>query len=167
MPSPAARPARAPGGYGFPSGGGSLLAWEDVEHDLEAARTYWIVTTNPDGSPRVRPIWGVWVDQRFYFTGHPRAGWARNLAQDGRVSIHIERGDRALILEGLGDDVERAEPELARAITDAWMQKYGRLAPDAAQDGIFRFTPARGLGWSEDLRDGTVWTFDPPATSPS
>ena len=164
MARPSARPARAPAGYGFPSSEDTLLAWDDVEQDLAEARVYWIGTTNADGSPRVRPIWGVWVDQRFYFTGHPRAGWARNLANDGRTCIQIEREDRALILEGLGDDVERADPELARAITDAWLRKYGRLAPDAAGDGIFRFTPARALGWSEDLRDGTVWSFDTPAT---
>jgi hypothetical protein len=45
------------------------------------------------------------------------------------------------------------------------MRKYGQLAPDAAEDGIFRLTPSRALGWSEDLRDGTVWTFDSPVTS--
>jgi general stress protein 26 len=136
-----------------------LLDWEDAEEQLRTARFYWLATTNADGSPRVRPVWGVWVDGRLYFDGHPHTGWARNLARDRRVSIHLEGAERAVIVDGVGEDVERTDRALGQKIAESWDAKYGRLVPDAATKGIFRLTPTRARSWSENLRDGTVWTF--------
>lgn len=156
---PAARPERAPKGYAFPTSDEALLDWEAVEQRLKEARFYWLASTNADGSPRVRPVWGVWVDGCFYFDGNPHTGWARNLARDPRVSIHLESAESVVIVEGLGEDVERTDEELGRKIAASWDAKYGRLVPDAAARGIFRLTPRRARGWSENLTDGTVWTF--------
>jgi hypothetical protein len=155
---------RGPKGYAFPSGQEALLAWDDAEQRLIGARSYWLATTNADGSARVRPIWGVWIEGRFYFDGHPRAGWARNLAREPRASIHLESAERVVIVEGLGEDVERTDQELGRRIAESWDAKYGRLVPDAAARGIFRLTPERAFAWSENLADGTLWTF--PGESP-
>ena len=159
MVEPTARPERAPKGYAFPTSDEALLDWKDAERRLRDARFYWLATTNADGSPRVRPVWGVWVDRCLYFDGHPHAGWAKNLARDPRVSIHLESAERVVIVEGIGEDVEHATAEVARTIADDWDAKYGRLVPDAAAGGIFRLTPRHARGWSEDLTDGTVWTF--------
>jgi hypothetical protein len=124
------------------------------------ARFFWLATRNPDGTPHVRPLWGVWVQGCFYFDGHPRTRWARNLARDRRASMHLESAAHALIVEGIGEDVERTDEELGTLIATGWQEKYGRLVPDPAARGIFRLTPVRARAWSEDLRDGTVWTFD-------
>lgn len=162
---PVARAERAPKGYKFPRTEEALLEWEDVEQRLEAARFYWLATTNADGSPRVRPVWGVWVEGRFYFDGHPRSGWARNLVRDARMSVHLESAEHVVIVEGLGQDLERTDDVTGRKIAERWHAKYGRLVPDAAATGIFRMTPTRARGWSEDLTDGTVFTFaadEPP-----
>lgn len=160
MTTPAARPERGPQGYAFPTSDEHLLSWEEAEGRLADARFYWMATTNADGTPHVRPIWGVWVDSRFYFDGHPHTRWARNLAREPRASVHLESAANALIVDGLGEDVERTDEELGRRIAAAWEKKYGRLVPEPAIRGIFRLTPTRARGWSEDLHDATVWTFD-------
>lgn len=162
MAAPAARPERGPKGYRFPASDDPLLSWSETERRLVEARFYWLATTNTDGTPHVRPIWGVWVQRCFYFNGHPHTRWARNLGREPRVSVHLESAANVVIVEGIGDDVERTDEELATSIADSWRQKYGRLVPDASTDGIFRLVPQRARGWSEDLTDGTVWTFRQP-----
>jgi len=38
------------------------------------AGQYWIATTRPDGSPHLMVIWGLWMEDGFYFsTGRPPA----------------------------------------------------------------------------------------------
>lgn len=159
MAIPAARPERGPEGYAFPTGDENLLSWEEAERRLADARFYWLATTNPNGTPHVRPVWGVWIDGCFYFDGHPHTRWARNLAREPRASFHLESAANVLIVEGVGEDVERTDEELGRRIAAGWEKKYGRLVPDPAARGIFRLTPQRARGWSENLQDGTVWTL--------
>lgn len=156
----APRPERGPKGYAFPSSAEHLLAWEEAERRLADARFYWLATTNPDGTPHVRPIWGVWVDGCFYFDGHPHTRWARNLARDPRAGVHLENAANVVIVEGRGEDVERTDEELGRRIAASWKKKYGRLVPEPAVRGIFRLVPSQARAWSEDLHDGTVWTFE-------
>ena len=160
MSEPTARPERGPKGYAFPSGSDLLLRWTDAEERLREARFYWLATTNPDGTVRVRPIWGAWIDGCFYFDGHPATGWARNLARDPRASIHLESAAQVVIVEGHVEDLESTDVELGELIVAAWSQKYGRLAPDPVGQGVFRLVPTRARGWSEDLSDGTVWSFE-------
>ena len=157
MGDPSARPERGPSGYAFPAPGDDLIPWSEVAERLAASRHFWLATTNADGTPRVRPVWGVWVDDRFYFDGHPASGWARNIARDPRVVVHLESAEHVVIVEGTAEDVERTDADLGARITSAWQDKYGRLVPDAAANGIFRLTPARARAWSENLTDATVW----------
>lgn len=159
MTTPAGKPERGPQGYAFPTSDEHLLAWEEAERRLADARHYWLATVNPDGAPHVRPVWGVWVEARFYFDGHPRSRWARNLARDPHASVHLDGGGDALIVDGAGEDLERTDEELGRRIAAEWDRKYGRLVPEPATRGIFRLTPSKARAWSEDLHDATVWTF--------
>jgi pyridoxamine 5'-phosphate oxidase-like protein len=160
MTMPTARPERGPKKYAFPTSDEHLLSWKEAERRLEDARFYWLATTNADGTPHVRPVWGVWVAGCFYFDGLPHTRWARNLARDPRASVHLESAANVLIVEGLGEDVERTDEELGRRIAVSWKKKYGRLVPEPAVRGIFRLVPSQARGWSEDLRDGTVWTLE-------
>ena len=160
MSEPSARPERGPEGYGFPSGSDRLLRWADAEERLREARAYWLATTNADGTPRLRPVWGVWLDGCWYFDGHPATQWAQNLARDPRANVHLESASNVVIGEGVVEDLESTDAELGERIVAAWSEKYGRLAPDPVGRGIFRLAPTRARGWSEDLTDGTVWSFE-------
>lgn len=157
---PVTTPLSAPAGYGFPKDAAELLDWAHAEQRLEQARDYWLATTCPDGHPHVTPLWGVWVDGALYFDGHPRARWARNIAANPAVCVHLESGDDVVILDGLAEDITTDETLGARIIA-AWMAKYGELPPDPAGSGLFRMRPRVGRGWShESLKDGARWQFE-------
>jgi pyridoxine/pyridoxamine 5'-phosphate oxidase len=157
--APAATPERGPASYAFPKTTDGLLDWAEAEARLREARGYWVATTNASGDPHVRPVWGVWVDRSLFFDGHPATRWARNIARDPRVSVHLDDTTNVVIVDGRVADVQSADAELSKQIVDAWRRKYGKLAPDPAGRGIFRLHPVRVRAWSEHLRDATRWTF--------
>lgn len=154
----ASRP-RAPAMYAFGKNDAPLLPWSHAVERLEEARSYWLATTRPDGRPHVTPVWGVWIDDALYIDGPPITTWGRNLKANPALSVHLDSGSDVVILEGEVEDVV-TEPELGARIADAWMDKYGRLAPDPAGDGILRLRPRTARAWSsESLEDGTRWSF--------
>ena len=156
---PTVSPLNAPVGYAFPTDAADLLDWAHAERRLEQAHSYWLATTSPNGRPHVTPLWGVWMDGALYFDGHPQTRWARNIAANPAVCVHLESGDDVVILDGLAEDVTTDEA-LGRRIIAAWMAKYGRLAPDPAGSGMCRMRPRVGRGWShESLKDGARWRF--------
>jgi hypothetical protein len=109
----------------------------------------------------VTPIWGVWVEQALYFTGIPTARWARNMAVNPAIAVHLESGEDVVVLEGVVEDVESiTDGDLAASIVEAWDAKYGRLHPDPAADGVFRLRPRSVRAWSRFPDDATRWTFD-------
>jgi hypothetical protein len=138
--------------------GDELLAWPRMAERLERATTYWLATTRPDGRPHVTPVWGVWVDGALYFDGIPTALWARNLAANRGVAVHLESGTDVLIVEGDADDLT-TDAVLGDRIASAWGEKYGRLVPAPAASGIFRLRPTTARGWSHFPHDATRWSF--------
>ncbi len=157
---PKQQPLHAPPSYTFPQAPDALLPWSHAVERLERARSYWLATTRPDGRPHVTPLWSVWVDGALYFDGLPTTQWARNLTQNPAATVHLESGDDVVILDGVVDDLETSA-ELGARIIQAWDAKYGRLHPNPAENGIFRFRPRTARGWStSSLADGTRWQFD-------
>ncbi len=157
---PHASPAQAPPQYRFPKSSEGLLPWRHTVERLERARNYWLATTRPDGRPHVTPVWGVWVDEALYFDGLPTTRWARNMAENPAIAVHLESGDDVVILEGVVEDMV-ADADLGARIVEAWDAKYGRLLPKPATDGIFRLRPSTARAWSSSsLEDGTRWRFD-------
>src|SRR5262245_49601920 len=112
MASGAAREpdASAPWLYGAPSHTEALLPWIWAAERLVAARNYWIVTVRPGGRPHSRPVWGVWLRNRFYFSTGSLA--ARNVGVNEEITVHLESGDEVVIVEGVADiAATRAELE--------------------------------------------------------
>jgi len=62
--------------------------------------TCWLATINPDGSPHVTGIGGIWADGTFWFeTGeHTRKGL--NLARDSRCTLSVATRDFDLVVDG-------------------------------------------------------------------
>jgi Pyridoxamine 5'-phosphate oxidase len=54
-----------------------------------------LATTDADGTPHVRPVWGVWVARCLYFDGHPHTRWARTRARAARQQSPGERRQRS------------------------------------------------------------------------
>ncbi len=139
---------------------GQFLPWRWANQRLQRSRNYWVATTRPDGRPHVMPVWGVWLDGRFYFSSDRRTRKARNLTANPRVVVHLESGDDAVILEGVGERVT-----LRRTITtvdDAYYAKYRiRFTTIAGQVGLYAVRPRVAFAWRErDFnRSATRWLF--------
>lgn len=68
-----------------------------VRRALAADPTIDITTTGRrSGQPRRIEIWMLDVDGRFFITGTPgRRDWLANLRADQRLTVHLERDERA------------------------------------------------------------------------
>lgn len=162
MPDPLARRLTLPRGYATPGGQHPLLPWSHVVDLLRREQNFWLATVRPDNRPHVTPLWGVWVNEALYFDGIPTARWGRNLAANPECAIHLESGERVVILEGSVEDLVTDE-ETGRRIVDAWDAKYGRLHPRPATDGILRLRPLRARAWTAFPEDVTGWEFPDPS----
>lgn len=74
-----------PKGYGIPE---ELLPWSFARERLEQAQNCWLCTVGASGKPHATPLWGVWLDDRFYFEGSPLTRWGRNIAANWRPSMN-------------------------------------------------------------------------------
>lgn len=138
----------------------TLLPWSHVVERLEGAENYWLATTRPDGRPHVTPVWGVWVANALYFDGIPTALWARNMAHNPVIAVHLESGTDVVIVEGMGEDLAGVTDQaLASEIVQRWDAKYGRLTPDPVADGLFRLRPLAARAWTRFPNDATRWYF--------
>lgn len=160
-----------PAGYGPVEGLDGTLPWEWAESRLLDARNYWVATAGPNGAPHVAPVWGVWVHGAVWFGTDPDSTKGRNLARDGRVVVHLESGNEAVIVRGRAEavapgDLDRA---LLEALDGAYAAKYvdGETGePFRLSDGpegslVYRVAPAAVLGWLERdfVRSRTRWRF--------
>lgn len=135
------------------------VTWETVVQRLSEAKNYWLASVCPDGRPHTIPRWGVFVENQFYYDGSPETRHARNLLENPRVSLHLESGDQALIVEGTARPAEKPAAALAEKIAAAYCVKYTNFgyAPEPNQwdeGGLYVFTPKKVLTW-------TVFNEDP------
>jgi nitroimidazol reductase NimA-like FMN-containing flavoprotein (pyridoxamine 5'-phosphate oxidase superfamily) len=152
-----------PKDYGIPENEEGLLPWSYVEDHMRAARNYWISTASSSGIPAATPVWGAWVDGKFYFDGSPETRRGRNIAQNARVVVHLESGDQVVILEGEAHILPGA-PDRATAVpvAAAYTEKYAEAGYSPTpeqwdQGGLVIFTPSTAMGWTQFPRDVTRW----------
>lgn len=156
-----------PDGYGLPATTEGMLTWERVEERLRESAHYWMASTRPDGTPHVVPRWGVWLDGRFWYDGAPSTRHARNVRENPAVTLHLESGTEAVIIDGSSAAAAPPGPELGRRLSQAYA-KYADSGyapgPDAWDGdhagGLMVFTPRKALAWFSFPDDMTRFTFD-------
>lgn len=141
------------------------LTWEYVAGQLNDARHYWLCSVRPDGRPHCVPRWCVYLDGRIYYDGSPETRHARNIMENPHVSLHLESGERAIILEGTSAPAGKPSPELASSLAAAYRSKYAALGytPRADQwdeGGLYVFTPRQCIAWTVFNQDPTKFVFD-------
>jgi hypothetical protein len=141
-----------PAGYGVPKTRSGTLSWDAARKLLEGARSYWLVTLDPDGKPHVVGQWGAWIDDRWYFEGSPETRWARNLARDARMAMSLERGTTAVMVEGRATRVPTVDREIATRIAKQYGTKYGRIysyrpKPEQWDKGGYVLQPMKVFAW--------------------
>lgn len=140
----------------------AMLTWVWVDAQMRGARNFWLCTTSSDGKPHAVPIWGVWVENSFYFSTGNSSVKARNIRRDNRVVLHLESGDETLIFEGTLDEAD-GSVSLQDEIARAYVAKYD-LNPDVEDlDAIqYRLQPTKVMAWLEKdyPATATYWLFD-------
>jgi PPOX class probable F420-dependent enzyme len=137
-----------PTGYGIRSDEEGLVSWSEAAAKLAEARNYWIGTTRPDGSPHAMPVWGLWLEDSFFFSSGSASRKSRNLARDPRVVVHLESGDDVVVVEGPAQRVTDAD-ELRR-IAELYSAKYDfEFDPSNPDYPVFRVRPRIAYAWLE------------------
>jgi len=152
-------------GYGIPTTTDGLLPWSWAVERLEAAIVYWLATTGADGAPHVIPIWGAWVDGRWYVEGGPTR-WQRNLRENPQLAIHVEVGDEVVIVEGTATEHVAPPAPLADAILAGYAKykaakDYEASADHWTEGGLWELRPVKAFAWSVFPDDMTRFRFDP------
>lgn len=150
-------------GYGIPESTDGVLPWPWARDRLERAIVYWLATTGSDGAPHLVPIWGAWVDDRWYVEGGPTR-WQRNLRENPKLAIHVEFGDEVVIVEGSAVELVApadpiADPILAGYAKYREAAGYEASASHWSEGGLWELRPLKAFAWSSFPRDMTRYTF--------
>ena len=104
-----------------------LLDWAPIQARLSAGvtqapgtggpnrHTCWLTTINPDGSPHVTGIGGLYADGAFWFQSGTQTRKARNLARDSRCALSVATDEFDLVVEGEARQVTDAPTVAAMA----------------------------------------------------
>ncbi len=152
---------------GFAPENATLTPWSDAESRLIAARTYWLATTRADGRPHVMPVWGVWLDNRFYFSTSETSRKGKNLASNSACAITLSLEGIDIVVEGMAALLSDAA--IAQRVAEVYGPKYDW--PVTVRDGgvygangdggpLYVVTPSVVFGFSEaDGFTATRWRF--------
>ena len=143
----------------------SEVPWEEVEKRLTESKNYWMCSVRPNGHPHVVPRWAVYLDDKIYYDGSPETRHARNLVENPNISIHLESGQEAIILDGTCFAASKPDPKLAQRIAKAYRVKYKAdgYAPKADQwddGGLYVFTPRQCIAWTVFFENPTKFVFE-------
>jgi nitroimidazol reductase NimA-like FMN-containing flavoprotein (pyridoxamine 5'-phosphate oxidase superfamily) len=159
---PAADRPFAPG-YGIVGAkdGKGLLPWAWVARKMNNCRTFWLATIHEglhsdQGRPHVMPVWGVWLDDAFFFSTGRNSRKGQNLAANPACTIANDNGEEAVIVEGLATQAEDAAEQ--ERVANAYRKKY-KMDPRSMGEPIFRVQPSRVFGFVEKTfpQSATRW----------
>jgi nitroimidazol reductase NimA-like FMN-containing flavoprotein (pyridoxamine 5'-phosphate oxidase superfamily) len=158
MAQPKADRPVAPG-YGIVGAedGKGLLPWTWVARRMNGCRTFWLATIHAGkGRPHVMPVWGVWVDDAFFFSTGRKSRKGQNLAANAACTITNDDGEEAVIVEGSAKPVEDAEP--LKRVAAAYKKKY-KMDPRDMKEPIFAVRPTTVFGFIEKSfpKSATRW----------
>ena len=105
------------------------------------------------------PIWGVWLDDAFFFSTGRKSRKGQNLAANPACTITNDDGEEAVIVEGLATEVKDAAA-LGR-IAAAYKKKY-KMDPRSMAEPIFRLQPSQIFGFVEKTfpQSATRWKYN-------
>ena len=156
---PDALPPQEIKGYKLPATNENLLGWDFVARHMTEAQYYWLATVNSSGQPHTVPVWGIWYENRVHFDGSPHTKWARNLALNPKIAVHLPSGERVVIIEGRvqmleDDDIDEPTWEI---LDTTYRKKYSTLQGSP----YYVVHPHKVLAWDTiTLESMTRWQFE-------
>jgi nitroimidazol reductase NimA-like FMN-containing flavoprotein (pyridoxamine 5'-phosphate oxidase superfamily) len=182
MPKPSTSPSRRPRnatspkqspkasrpfapGYGIlgANEGAGLLSWAWVARKMHGCRTFWLATIHPgDGAiqprPHVMPVWGVWLDDAFFFSTGRNSRKGQNLVANPACTVTNDKGEEALIVEGQARQVDAAAT--LERVAAVYKKKY-KMDPRSMNEPIFKIQPSKVFGFIEKSfpKSATRWSL--------
>src|SRR5271167_4350772 len=147
-PQPKASRPFAPG-YGIVGAkdGKGLLSWTWVAKKMNGCRTFWLATIHAQrGTPHVMPVWGVWVDNAFFFSTGRKSRKGQNLSANSACTITNDDSEEAVIVEGTATQTKDAS--LLSRVARAYKKKY-KMDPRDMGEPIFYVHPKKVIGLIE------------------
>ena len=143
-------------GYGLATDKAGLLSWDWVAKQMSACRTFWINTVHPENRPHSMPVWGVWLDDAFYFSTGRKSRKGRNLTANSACTVTNDDGEEAVIVEGAAEEAKDAS-ELERVAT-AYKKKY-KMDPRSMNEPILKVKPRTVFAFIEKSfpKSATRW----------
>ena len=159
-PQPTADRPIAPG-YGIvgPKDGKGLLSWNCVAKKMNGCRTFWVATVHASGPrPHVMPVWGVWVDDAFYFSTGRKSRKGQNLAVNPVCTVTNDDGEEAVIVEGRAQELKDADA--LERVALVYKKKY-KMDPRSMGEPIFKVQPSKIFAFIEKSfpKSATRWKF--------
>lgn len=157
---PAADRPVAPG-YGIvgPEDGKGLLSWKWVAKKMDGCRTFWVATVHASAPrPHVMPVWGVWLDNAFYFSTGRKSRKAQNLAANSACTVTNDHGEEAVIVEGRTQELK--DTSALERVALIYKKKY-KMDPRGMGEPIFRVQPTKVFAFIEKSfpKSATRWKF--------
>lgn len=148
------------------------LSADDVRAFLsEPGHLVRLATVDPDGAPRVVPIWFIFEDDRIWMTPRERSAWWADVQHDQRVAIVIDEEAapyRKVIVRGTCEIVHGLGKD------DQWRDRYRRIAcrytPEEWADAYLTNThdePRALLALDCDPSVVTTWRMPVPGEDPA
>jgi general stress protein 26 len=148
-------------GYGVAAGTAGLLPWSWALRRLETTHNYWLATATADGVPHLAAVWGVWLDNAFYFSTGGRSRKARDLRRNRRCSVCADGADNSVVVNGVAVTV--TDEAVVGKVASAYGSKYASGFPPLAENPLFEVRPLTVVAVIEHDPDftqrATRWTF--------
>ncbi len=147
--------------YGLNELGENHRSLTDVFGEIATARTWWVATTRPNGSPHAVPVWGVVVDDHMLFCSDAKSRKSAHLRANPKVVVHLESGDDVTIVEAATRVVEASE--LPVGFVEVYNAKYDHAPdPTAAAFMTHEVLPTKIFSWLESDFAATAvrWRFN-------
>jgi nitroimidazol reductase NimA-like FMN-containing flavoprotein (pyridoxamine 5'-phosphate oxidase superfamily) len=135
-----------------------LLPWKWAADRLTKTQNYFLVTTRSDGRPHVMPIWGVWMNNQFYFSSGKKSVKTRNLKANANCVLCAGGADEAVILEGKA--IKVGGKDVLKEFAAVYSRKY-KFDPSTMNEPVFAIRPKVVFGQIEKTFTDTAtrWTF--------
>jgi hypothetical protein len=145
-------------GYGIAKSKTGMLPWKWGRNQISKSKEYWIATTRPDGSPHLMIIWGLWMDDSFFFSTGKNTRKAKNLAANPHCVIASQDAAQAVIVEGEVQPWNDAAK--LKALFAAYKKKY-KFDVSEMGEPFYQVKPSVAFGLIEKKfpKTATRWKF--------
>jgi nitroimidazol reductase NimA-like FMN-containing flavoprotein (pyridoxamine 5'-phosphate oxidase superfamily) len=148
-----------PLGYGVPKDLKGSVSWAWAKKRLTDSHNYLLTTVRPDGRPHTMVVWGMWLDNAYYFSTGSTTRKAQNLAANPNCVVCNEDVEEAVIVEGRAQQLEVSQ--IPKQAFPLYFKKYGwKLDPEMGH--VFKVMPLKIIAMPEKLfpKGATRWVFE-------